>query len=226
MKHVIRVIPLMLTLLALYSPAWGQYDRAVVALTRLDYVYYNIENPMSISVPGLLPKDIVVSIGEDRAFIHRDPDGSNSNDLIVKPKDSTGTITVHIDEKLDGTRMKSRGILHFRIITLPDPIIWLGYSRQGDTIALEDLLNKSYLQVKAELEDFNFPLEAPEVLSYEFNHSESFRLPVEVKGSKIPDEVREMLTKARRDETIYLENIKVLMPDGRMVTLHAQFPLK
>ena len=84
-----------------FSTAWGQYDRAVVALTRLDYVYYNIDNPMSVSVPGLLPKDIRVTIGEDRAFLHRDPDGSNVNDFVVRPKDSTGTITVHVNEVLD-----------------------------------------------------------------------------------------------------------------------------
>lgn len=46
------------------SSALAQYDRAVVSLTRLDYVYYNIDNPMSVSVPGLMPKDISVNIGE------------------------------------------------------------------------------------------------------------------------------------------------------------------
>jgi len=55
----------MLLFTAMMLPAYGQYDRAVVALTRLDYVYYNIDNPMSVSVPGLMPKDLLVYIGED-----------------------------------------------------------------------------------------------------------------------------------------------------------------
>lgn len=208
------------------SSALAQYDRAVVSLTRLDYVYYNIDNPMSVSVPGLMPKDISVNIGEERTFLHRDPDGSNVNDFIVRPKDSTGTITVHINEKLENGKTRSRGMLRFRVITIPDPVVWLGYVRQGDTVSLDDLINKSYIQVKAKLEDFNFPLDEPEVVSYEINRSESFSLPIEVQGSKLSQQAKDMLSKARRDETLYVENIKVLMPDGRTVTLQAQFPLK
>lgn len=208
------------------SSVLAQYDRAVVSLTRLDYVYYNIDNPMSVSVPGLMPKDISVNIGEERAFLHRDPDGSNVNDFIVRPKDSTGTITVHINEKLENGKTRSRGMLRFRVITIPDPVVWLGYVRQGDTVSLDDLINKSYIQVKAKLEDFNFPLDEPEVVSYEINRSESFSLPIEVQGSKLSQQAKDMLSKARRDETLYVENIKVLMPDGRTVTLQTQFPLK
>ena len=208
------------------SSVLAQYDRAVVSLTRLDYVYYSIDNPMSVSVPGLMPKDISVNIGEERAFLHRDPDGSNVNDFIVRPKDSTGTITVHINEKLENGKTRSRGMLRFRVITIPDPVVWLGYVRQGDTVSLDDLINKNYIQVKAKLEDFNFPLDEPEVVSYEINRSESFSLPIEVQGSKLSQQAKDMLSKARRDETLYVENIKVLMPDGRTVTLQAQFPLK
>lgn len=225
MKKGAFIVPI-LVLMALLTPARGQYDRAVVALTRLDYVYYNIDNPMSVSVPGLMPRDLVVYIGEEKAFIHRDPDGSNINDFIIRPKDSTGTIDVHVDERLEANLTKTRGIVRLRVITLPDPILYLGYVRAGDTVSLDDLLNKGYIQVKADLEDFNFPLEAPEVLSYEFNRSESFQLPVVVNGGKITQEVRDMLAKARRDETIYIEHVKVRMPDERIVTLKAEFPLK
>lgn len=215
-----------LVFMALLTPARGQYDRAVVSLTRLDYVYYNIDNPMSVSVPGLMPKDLLVYIGEDKAFIHRDPDGSNVNDFIIRPKDSIGTIDVHVDERLEGRLTKTRGIVRLRVVTLPNPTLFLGYVRQGDTVSLDDLLNKGYIQVKAELEGFNFPLDAPEVLSYEFNRSESFQLPVVVEGSKLTEEVRNMLAKARRDETIYIEHVRVRLPDQRIVTLKAQFPLK
>lgn len=225
MIKVTHIVPI-LTFLALAIPTRAQYDRAVVALTRLDYVYYNIDNPMSVSVPGLMPKDLVVYIGEDKAFIHRDPDGSNINDFVIRPKDSIGTIDVHVDERLEANLTKTRGIVRFRVITLPNPTLFLGYVREGDTVSLDDLMNKGYIQVKAELENFNFPLDAPEVLSYEFNRSESFQLPVVVEGSKLTQEVRDMLSKARRDETIYIENVKVRLPDERIVTLKAEFPLK
>ena len=215
-----------LVFMALLTPARGQYDRAVVSLTRLDYVYYNIDNAMSVSVPGLMPKDLLVYIGEDKAYIHRDPDGSNVNDFIIRPKDSIGTIDVHVDERLEGRLTKTRGIVRLRVVTLPTPTLFLGYVRQGDTVSLDDLLNKGYIQVKAELEGFNFPLDAPEVLSYVFNRSESFQLPVVVEGSKLTEEVRNMLAKARRDETIYIEHVRVRLPDQRIVTLKAQFPLK
>ena len=213
-------------LIGIAEPARGQYDRAVVALTRLDYVYYNVDNPMSVSVPGLLPKDIVVSIGEDKAFLHRDPDGSNSNDMIVRPKDSTGTITVHVDERIDPQRTRSRGMVRYRVVTLPNPVLYMGYVRQGDTVALDDLINKGYIQVKAQFENLNLPLEEPVVLGYDLNRSGWFNVPVEVTGSRLSSEARDMLSKARRDETLYIDNVRVLLPDGRTVTLKAEFPLK
>ena len=213
-------------LIGIAEPARGQYDRAVVALTRLDYVYYNVDNPMSVSVPGLLPKDIVVSIGEDKAFLHRDPDGSNSNDMIVRPKDSTGTITVHVDERIDPQRTRSRGMVRYRVVTLPNPVLYMGYERQGDTVALDDLINKGYIQVKAQFENLNLPLEEPVVLGYDLNRSGWFNVPIEVTGSRLSSEARDMLSKARRDETLYIDNVRVLLPDGRTVTLKAEFPLK
>lgn len=205
---------------------WGQYDRAVVSLTRLDYVYYNVDNPMSVAVPGLLPKDLVVSIGEEKAYLHRDPDGSCSTDLVVRPKDSTGTIEVHVDERIDPERTRRRGLVRYRVVTLPNPVLYLGYVRQGDTVKLDDLLNKGYIQVKAQLEGISLTLDAPEVLSYSINRSEWFNVPIEVTGTRLTAEAKEMLSKARRDETIYIDNVKVLLPDGRTVTLKAEFPLK
>lgn len=221
MKRILFALMLISSLTAL-----AQYDRAVVSLSRLDYVYYNIENPMSVAVPGLMPKDIEVSIGEDRAYLHRDPDGSNRNDLLVRPKDSTGTITVHIDERIDPNRTRSRGILRFRVITIPNPTLFLGYVRQGDTISLSDLLTKGYIQVKAQYEDFNFPVEEPQIISYQINRSQYFNLPIEVEGSKLTTEVKEMLSTARRDETVFLDNVRVRLPDERIVILHAEFPLR
>jgi hypothetical protein len=213
-------------LIGIAEPARGQYDRAVVALTRLDYVYYNVDNPMSVSVPGLLPKDIVVSIGEDKAFLHRDPDGSNNNDMIVRPKDSTGTITVHVDERIDPQRTRNRGMVRYRVVTLPNPVLYMGYVRQGDTVALDDLINKGYIQVKAQFENLNLPLEEPVVLGYDLNRSGWFNVPIEVTGSRLSSEAHDMLSKARRDETLYIDNVRVLLPDGRTVTLKAEFPLK
>ena len=205
---------------------WGQYERAVVSLTRLDYVYYNVDNPMSVAVPGLLPKDLVVSIGEDKAYLHRDPDGSCSTDLVVRPKDSTGTIEVHVDERIDPERTRRRGLVRYRVVTLPNPVLYLGYVRQGDTVKLDDLLNKGYIQVKAQLEGISLTLDAPEVLSYTINRSEWFNVPVEVTGTRLSAEAKEMLSKTRRDETVYIDEVRVLLPDGRTVTLKAEFPLK
>ena len=205
---------------------WGQYERAVVSLTRLDYVYYNVDNPMSVAVPGLLPKDLVVSIGEDKAYLHRDPDGSSSTDLVERPKDSTGTIEVHVDERIDPERTRRRGLVRYRVVTLPNPVLYLGYVRQGDTVKLDDLLNKGYIQVKAQLEGISLTLDAPEVLSYTINRSEWFNVPIEVTGTRLSAEAKEMLSKARRDETVYIDEVRVLLPDGRTVTLKAEFPLK
>ena len=116
--------------------------------------------------------------------------------------------------------------MRLRVVTLPDPVLYMGYVREGDTVKLDDLLNKGYIQVKAQLEGISLQLDAPEVLGYNINRSEWFNVPVEVTGSRLTAEVKEMLSKARRDETVYIDNVRVLLPDGRTVTLKAEFPLK
>lgn len=204
----------------------AQYDRPVVALTRLDYIYYNVDNPMSVSVPGLLPQDIVVNIGEEKAFLHRDPDGSNSNDYIIRPKDSVGTVIVHVNEKMAQNKMRNRGMIRFRVVTLPNPTLFLEDTRQGDTISLQKLISRGQIRLKAVLEDLNFSLDEPEVLSFDISRSQGFDLPTEITGGKLPQDVIDFLAKARLDETIYIDNVKVRLPDDRIVTLHAQFPLK
>lgn len=214
------------SILALGYTAKAQYDRPVVSLTKLNYVYYNIDNPMSVSVPGLLPKDLIVSIGEDKAYIHKDPDGSNSNDLLVKPKDSTGTITVHVDEKIGPNQRKNRGMIQFRVITLPNPTIYLYVHRNEDSISINKLLKETYIPIRARYEDLNFDLDDCEILSFELNTSQSFNLPISIEGNRLTLEAIELLRKARLDETITLENIKVKLPDERIITLKAEFPIK
>ena len=93
-------------------------------------------------------------------------------------------------------------------------------------MALDDLLNKGYIQVKAQLEGIGLTLDAPVVEGYNIGRSEWFNVPIEVTGSRLTAEVREMLAKARRDETLYIDNVRVTLPDGRTVTLKAEFPLK
>lgn len=214
------------SILALSNTVKAQYDRPVVSLTKLNYVYYNIDNPMSVSVPGLLPKDLIVSIGENKAYIHRDPDGSNVNDLLVKPKDSTGTITVHVDEKKGPNQRKNRGMLQFRVITLPDPTIYLFVYRNEDTISINKLLKETYIPIRARYEDLNFELDDCEIISFDLNTSRSFNIPISIEGNRLSLEAIELLRKARLDEIITLENIKVKLPDERIMRLKAEFPIK
>lgn len=221
-----KAIIIAASILALSNTVKAQYDRPVVSLTKLNYVYYNIDNPMSVSVPGLLPKDLIVSIGEDKAYTHRDPDGSNVNDLLVKPKDSTGTITVHVDEKIDPNQRKNRGMLQFRVITLPDPTIYLFVYRNEDTISINKLLKETYIPIRARYEDLNFELDDCEIICFDINTSRSFNIPISIEGNRLTPEAIELLRKARLDETITLENIKVKLPDERIVSLKAEFPIK
>ena len=102
-------------------------------------------------------------------------------------------------------------------------------SRIGRVMELSQ--NSVYLDEKGyfepeKLEGISLTLDAPEVLSYTINRSEWFNVPVEVTGTRLSAEAKEMLSRARRDETVYIDEVRVLLPDGRTVTLKAEFPLK
>lgn len=195
---------------------------AVVSLTKMNVVYAGIDNPVSISVPGVASKDLNVSIPGGGATISKDPSGK-AGDYIIKAN-KLGKITVQVDAKTDGKGFRSMGSKEIRVKKIPKPVLKIGNFKSGDIVAKGEL--SAIGTIRAVMEDFDFQLPALQISSFDFNVSGSNKLDISGKGKKLNPEMLSMLDNAKRGQKVYINNVVVKTPDGVTHNLEASFRLK
>ncbi|MBP9989891.1 MAG: hypothetical protein KBT45_00445 [Bacteroidales bacterium] len=192
---------------------------AVVSLTNMNVVYSGIDNPVRVSVPGANTRDVVPSIKDGSATITRDPEGKEG-DYIIKTTQKAGKIHVQISAKMDG-KMQAMGVEEYRVRTIPDPVIKISKYKNGESIPLAELRAQS--GIKAAMENFEFKMIAPKVISYSFNYSNSGKSEIMVKGSNLSPEVKSALAKVKAGNKIYFDDIVVKLADGSTRKYSATF---
>ena len=192
---------------------------AVVSLTNMNVVYSGIDNPVRVSVPGANTRDVVPSIKDGSATITHDPEGKEG-DYIIKTTQKAGKIHVQISAKMDG-KMQAMGVEEYRVRTIPDPVIKISKYKNGESIPLAELRAQS--GIKAAMENFEFKMIAPKVISYSFNYSNSGKSEIMVKGSNLSPEVKSALAKVKAGNKIYFDDIVVKLADGSTRKYSATF---
>lgn len=188
-----------------------------VSPDKMNVVYRGLENPMSISVPGVAANQITATCSGCQAF-----SGSNGK-YIVKP--GTGSnIEISVSVKLSDGKVQSMGKAPFRVKRVPAPTIRWGGKKAGDAVNPGHITGSS--AIVPIMEDFDFEL---------FSKIESFKVvsfpggnydEASVTGNVIPEGVRSKMSKTPKGKSIFFENIRVKQPDGSIVTLSASFPVR
>ena len=182
----------------------------VVSPTKMNVFYRGVPNPVEVSVPGLSQDKIDVRIDGGHK-IRRQRDGSfeveTSNNKAVRE----ANITV-IAELPDGSK-KPLPPRNFRVKDIPDPVpFWTGKRLSDKGIEKTEIL--SFAPIGAEMKDFDFDVSV---------RVKSFTLRISRDGSfsELPSssnrftaDQQAALSKVRRGNIIYLEDILVSMPDG------------
>ena len=195
---------------------------AIVSLTNMNVVYAGIDNPVSISVPGIDTRNVTPSVQESGASITKDPNGK-AGDYIIKTTQTAGKIHVVTHAKADGKTNQQMGVQEFRIKKVPDPVIVLGKYKNGQTIPMSELRAMNGFRASMG-DDFSFKMTAPRVTAFDFNLSRSGKEDISGKGnSSWNPEMKSMLEKAKPGQKIYLDNIKIVMADGTTRTTSATF---
>ena len=118
---------------------------AVISATKLNVLYIGVDNPISISIPGVSSEKISVSMTNGTI-------NKSGNEWIAKPT-SSGIATIMTSTNIDGKTIT--GKMDYRVKVLPTPIAKIG-GRAGGVV------DKNFLTaqggVNAELEDFLFDL--------------------------------------------------------------------
>ena len=218
MKHSILFLLLVLPFIG-FSQTKKQ-PLAVVAVSKNNFVYRQISNPLTIAVSGYTSSNIVVKTSVGQITNH----GDTYYELLLDScQESMLTVSVFVKTK-KGT-LKTISSHDFKIFDFPEPSIALGSVKQDGYITYEELnkTNGLYLFFK-ELNMGNgvtYKIESFMVFHVVKSGARFFSAP----GNTFTNEMKESFKNANNDEQILISNVKVTGPKGTKM-LHKTLTLK
>ncbi len=179
---------------------------ATVAPTKMNVMYRGLENPISVSAPGMASDNIEISVtnGEWRK-------GEAKGEYFITPGTENIT-TITASTIVDGKRT-TLGSYNFRIKRVPAPTPKIGGKTSGQ-FGREELIAAGGLMVP--LEDFDFEGYKYTIVSYDFNTNigGDIKRSNNNKGSKFSADVQDFINASRRGQTLNFVNIRVKGSDG------------
>ncbi len=196
---------------------------AIVSLTKMNVVYAGIDNPASISVPGIDPRYITPSIeGGKNVTIVKDPQGKEG-DYIIKAS-SLGKFNIRVDAKADGKVSRTMGSKEFRVKKIPAPTLMLGKLKPGEPVSKDELIANTLL--RADMGDFDFKIPPLKITSFSFNVQGSNALDIQGTGNRLTPDMTNRIKNAKRGQKVYISEVRVQTPDGVNHQLNATYRLK
>ena len=178
-----------------------------VSATKMNVFYTGVENPVSISVPGISKGQILPSISV--GTLTADPAGT---DYIVRiPGGTTGDATITVSADFDGTP-KSMGSALFRVKRVPDPTAYIA-NKSGGNVPKNTLIAAGAIIPKMP-DDFEFDLNFV-ITSFTFVSIRSGDI-FERKGTGniLTQDMKNFLNQSKRGTKVWLEDIMARGPDG------------
>lgn len=196
-------------------PFKSEYIVARPALTvsadNMNVVYIGLDNPISVSVPGIPTERLSVSVsnGSLRAT------GSGKFNLRV----SSGTkADVLVFATMENGEKRSMGTMSFRVKRIPKPVAKIG-NITGSGIMSKGELN-SVIGIIANYENFDFNA-ISKVVSYDMTYiANGVSNTKSVTGNVIDQPLKSIFERLRKNDKVYFENIKAVGPDGAVVGLN------
>jgi gliding motility-associated protein GldM len=185
---------------------------AVVSPDKMNVIYIGVDNPMSISVPGVADANVLVSTPGNMGGlkIKKNPKAGGGK-YIATARAQSVKAKISVSAKL-GEKNVPMGSFEFRIKRVPDPVAMIGGKKGGS-------INKSVLaaqsSVNSIMENFDFELYF-KVKSFRMTLIRRGKDPVEMdaKSSRITADMKRAIRKAGPGSKVYFEYIKASGPDG------------
>jgi gliding motility-associated protein GldM len=179
---------------------------ASIALDKMNVLYVNIDNPVTIAASGG---------GDDR--VQANISGGGGSLRKVGPGKyiaRVGSVTddCRISVSVDG---KVAGVSQFRVRTIPDPVATVGNFASGDNIPAGAF--KAQAGVGAYIKDFPFDLKYQVVSFTMTGDGEGFDDIVVANntGNAWGSEAQGIMRRVRPGSFITVENVRAIGPDGR-----------
>lgn len=185
-----------------------------VAATKMNVFYIGVDNPVSITAPGMADESIRPTITDGAELVEVEAEDHN---YIVRVPLSMKRATVSATATYHGKTM-DMGSREFRVKRIPDPVAEIARIKEGE-IDRNVLLGAG--AIIPAMKDFEFDL---------YFVVRSFTMGTIINGDWIPkrattnrfsEEMTNMIRDSRRGQKFFFENIQADGPDGTTRTLNS-----
>ncbi len=194
-------------------PFESEYEVAkpsmTVSPTKMNVFYMGLDNPVSISVPGISANNLIPTI--TNGTIQKGPDG-----YLVRPEKVGVESKITVSAMIDG-QSKVIGSTPFRVKKVPDPLAYVAGKMDG-TISKTELLAQQGVLARMPV-DFDFEMKFT-VQSFNLSTPRGgFIIDKSAKGNKFTPEQIDLMKGLNVGNRLYIENIVVKGEDGSTRTL-------
>ncbi len=182
---------------------------ATVSADKMNVFYIGVENPVTVSVPGIASEKVkpVISGGS------MTPKGGGKYIVKVDKGIPGAKAIITINADFDG-KMKPMGKSEFRVKRVPDPIASIGGINEG--YIDKSLFIASGAVIAKMPQDFDFELNFP-VSSFTMQTIKGIDLTPKMlsRGNKFTDDMINLIKGAKRGQKFWFENVEAIAPDGK-----------
>lgn len=177
---------------------------ATVSADKMNVFYIGVDNPVTISVPGIPNEKVRPSISNGRLT----PQGGGKYVVRV---DGGSESVISVAAELSG-QTRSMGQVKFRVKRVPDPVPFIAGVREGNVEKGRIIASPVIIPV---LESFEFDLSFT-IVSYTFEITMPGGDLIEIQGSgnRLTQSMVQHIQSARRGQRVYLTNIRASGPSG------------
>jgi gliding motility-associated protein GldM len=178
----------------------------------MNIFYAGIDNPLSVYVPGVDPRDVEISV--TNATQVKTPIGWN-----IRPNKTGAESVITVTALFDG-EMIPMGHKVFRVKPLPMPVAKLEHMNEygkekfrGGSIAKNLLVTATRVIADSDDDDLDIRFK---VLSFSLNYtdSEGNTLVEQAEGAELTERQLNILKKMTNGKTVYITNVEVIGPDN------------
>lgn len=179
---------------------------ATVSADKMNVFYKGVDNPVTISVPGVPNEKVRASISNGSLS----PTGGGH--YIVRVSGGTEAV-INVSAEMDGGS-RPMGSTKFRVKSIPAPVPRVA-GKNGGNFTKAELLASPF--VSAALDNFDFDLKF-NVISYTFSYKISGGdiNDIQGQGMMLNEQMKGIISKSRKGDRLYFDNIIAAGPAGNV----------
>lgn len=174
----------------------------VVSPLKMNVFYLGVDNPVSVSVPGITSNKLKVDI--TNGTIRKSGDN-----YLVKPK-KAGKSVITVSAIRDNGKVAKLQTLNFRVKTVPNPEPSVMGKTGGD---IKQGILRAATGVTAVMKDFDFDMKFKVTGFSVFTVVNGYVKEASTKGNRFSAKQKDILKKVRRGQRVIIENITAMGPD-------------